>query len=139
MKTLNENVLVAQSIDPGLYDNETVDGASVDTAGYESILVVYSLGDTDTTATFEVEDSADDSSFADVLTDATEVDLTATDDGEVHTVELLTGSVRRYIRVHLTAGDGTVGANAAAYVLLGRPDTAPVSQEQTVPVVSSSS
>lgn len=133
---INETTRIYPSIAPDVYNDADETSESVDVAGFGAVAVVYWVGDIDTTATFELEDSDDNSAFADVIIDATEVHLTATDDNQTYMVELLPGAVRRYVRVHLTTGNGTEGVNAAAFFVLGRADDLPVKQEASVTVLN---
>lgn len=97
-------------------------GTGVDTMGYNSAMVLVNAGDidlasTDETYTFKVQDSADNSSFADVSGKTT----TVTADNQTKTIRLegLGISVRRYVRVVLDVEGTTPSIPCSATVLLG--------------------
>jgi hypothetical protein len=135
VKAPSEDVKVVASIIPLLRDNTAVDGASVDTAGYDRALVIVHLGATDIACAFELEDSADDSSFADVdviSTGSTIATPTATDDNEIFLWDVDLSKIRRYLRVQAAAADGTAGITAGASILLFGAGKSPVTQQNTV-------
>lgn len=130
----SEDVKVVASIPPLLRDAASVNGAAADTAGYDRALVVVHVGANDIASTFELEDSADNSSFADIDVPSTawsEITTSNDETNKVWTIDVDCSLVRRYIRVQHTAGNGTLGTNASATILLFGPRSAPVSQTVT--------
>lgn len=122
--TPSDWVKVVPSIPPLLRDDATtVNGASADTAGYSKALVIIHVGANDVASTFELEDSADDSSFADVDVPSAAWSVVTTSDDETNEtylidLDLTGGRVRRYLRVQHDPGNGTLGTNAGACILL---------------------
>lgn len=98
-----------------------VNGASVDTKGYSEALVILATGVAVATGTLDVkiQDSADNSSWADV-TGAVFAQLTAADDQalKIGRLKLDGNLVRRYIRAVGTVGTATVDF-AVTFVLSG--------------------
>lgn len=94
-----------------------VNGPSIDTAGYSEAMIILSTGLAAATGTLasKIQDSADNSSFADV-TGAAFAGLTAVDDNVVKIARLkLDGHlVRRYIRAVTTVGTATVDHTVTA-------------------------
>lgn len=92
-----------QSIKPQS-SSSTVNGTGVDTTGYEEAIIVLDCGTTTATGTLDVkvQDSADNSSFADIAgggVSFTQV-VPANDDAiYVGVVRLSDNNIRRYIRV----------------------------------------
>lgn len=135
LKDAANDMKVVASITPANRDNASVNGASADTSGFRRALVIVHVGATDIASTVELEDSDDDSSFADVdviSVASTEVTIGATDDGEVFVWDVDVDKIRRYLRVQHTAGDGTVGTLLGASIVLYNPRKSPVTQQNTV-------
>lgn len=135
----SSRIKVGSSIPPLLRDNTSVNGASVDCAGYDRALVIIHVGANDVASTFELEDSADNSTFADVdlpSTGATIITTGTNETNEVYLVDINLLYVRRYLRVQHTAGNGTAGTNASAVILLldGKHQTP--DQENTVVAIN---
>lgn len=109
----------------------TVTGTSIDTAGYNEAAVVLSVGNAATTGTLnvKVQDSADNSTFADITGAAfTAVPDTGDNTVQIGMLKLDGNTVRRYIKVV-----GVVATAAVDYgvcVLLAnkqyKPDQTPV-------------
>ncbi|GAG47938.1 unnamed protein product [marine sediment metagenome] len=102
----------------------TINGASIDTEGdrFGELLVFYSLGiqtGTTPTSTVKLQDSADDSSFADIAGAAFSAKAEADDDTQFWGVlDLAKTPVRRYVRaVHTEGGTATACPIAVLLVL----------------------
>lgn len=115
----NQNLTTAKSINIAAKTNGTSNGTGVDTAGYESITCVFDVGTrTDGTHAAKIQDSADNSSFADVAAGfqvgTFAADVTSnTDQSVVYLGE------KRYVRAVLTTSGATTGAVVGAKFVLG--------------------
>lgn len=105
------------------------DGTGVDTKGYNSAKAVISAGDidladADETYAFKIQDSADNSTFADV----TGLTTTVTADNDVKEIRVdgLGITLDRYIRVVLTTGGTTPSIPCSAMIELGNAFRKPV-------------
>lgn len=121
MKSLYDAVKAVVSLVPAVR-TASGNGTGVDTQGYNTAMVVINAGDIDLTTgdetyNFKVQDSADNSTFADI-TGATAV-VTADNDTKVIRVDGLGTSVDRYIRVVATLAGTTPSCPSTATVLLG--------------------
>ena len=121
MKSVYDAIKAVVSLIPAVR-TASANGTGVDTLGYNSAMIVINAGDIDLTTgdetyNFKVQDSADNSTFADV-SGATAV-VTADNDTKVIRVEGLGTSVDRYIRVVATLAGTTPSCPCAATVLLG--------------------
>ncbi|MDQ3158803.1 MAG: hypothetical protein M3P98_01540 [bacterium] len=124
MKNVYDNVKILASLVPATR-TASANGTGVDTLGYTSVMAVILAGDidlasTDETYAFKVQDSADNSTFADV-TGAT---TTATADNDVKVVRC--DGLRRYVRVVATLGGTTPSWPGSAIFALGRAFSKPV-------------
>lgn len=123
--TLYNNVDVLASLHPAARTDGTVNGTGVDrhtsAQNYRTAMVVIHSGAiTDGTHTFEVQDSADNSTFAAVAAaylQGTEPALVAADDNEIHVIGY-TGS-QRYLRVVCVTTGATSGGICGAVIALG--------------------
>lgn len=123
--TLYNDCDVKISLNPAARTDGTVNGTGVDrhsdAQAYRSAMVVIHAGAvTDGTHTFEVQDSADNSTFAAVAAaylQGTEPALGSTDDNEVHVIGY-TGS-QRYLRVVCVTTGATSGGICSAVIVLG--------------------
>lgn len=124
--TLYNNVDVKLSLNPAARTDGTVNGAGVDLhangQAYRSALVVIHCGAiTDGTHTFEVQDSADNSSFAavaDTFLQGSEPAIGSSDDNEINLIGY-TGS-RRYLRVVCVTTGATSGGIFSATIIVGQ-------------------
>ena len=121
MKSLYDSVKAVVSLVPAVR-TASANGTGVDTQGYNTAMVVINAGDidlasTDETYNFKVQDSADNSSWADI-SGATAV-VTADNDVKSIRVDGLGTSVDRYIRVVATLAGTTPSCPSTATVLLG--------------------
>lgn len=121
MRSVYDAIKAVVSLIPAVR-TASANGTGVDTLGYTSAMIVINAGDIDLTTgdetyNFKVQDSTDNSTFADV-TGATEV-VTADNQTKVIRVEGLGTSVDRYIRVVATLAGTTPSCPCAATVLLG--------------------
>lgn len=118
-------------------DNATLTTASVDTRGWKHCRFVVYMGATDIAmTTLKVQESSDDSSYADVTgaifgtstnTDgSTSAVPSSTDDNKFFAVDIaMNGSRKRYLDVSAVTGDGTAGAYVTIFAILSRPEVAP--------------
>lgn len=135
VKSLLEDAKFGVSVPPALRDNASVNGSSLDLAGFQRALVVVHVGDNDVASTFELEDSADNSSFADVDVPSAGVSIvtTSTDEAnECWLIDVDASKIRRYLRVQHTAGDGLAGTPASAFIIAYGPRETPVAQPASV-------
>jgi len=121
MLDLKSKLDPVQSLAPAAYTDST-DGTGVDLRGYNSAVVHIDVGLwTDGTHTFQVEDSADDTTFAAVadanLQGAEPVVDGATDDNQLYEIGYLGG--KRYLRVAVTCATTTTGAVYSAVIHRG--------------------
>jgi hypothetical protein len=121
MRSLSDNIKVMQSLVPAVR-TASANGTGVDTMGYNTAVAVINAGDidlasTDETYAFKVQDSADNSTFADV----TGLTTTITADNEVKKIAIngLGTSIRRYVRVVATLGGTTPSWPGSAVIVLG--------------------
>jgi len=93
----------------------TTNGKSIDALGASAVAFVYNYGDTTTftsaTADFKLQESSDDSSYADI-SGAVMTQHTTTQDAKKHCLAISMIGRKRYIRPVLTKG-GTTLATAA--------------------------
>lgn len=121
------------SIQPQALTDGTEEGASVDLQGYEGGAALLDVGLwTDGTHTCTVQDSADDSTFADLAAaDVSEVKTTLaitpahpividanTEDGAVYTVGFA-ATVRRYVRWEIVTASSTTGMVVGGFIVRG--------------------
>ena len=94
--------LIAASLAAGTYIADA-DGAGVDLQGYQGVLKVIlnsgAGGGTNPTLNVKIQDSADNSTFADVLG---KVFTQVTGNASIQSLAIDTGAVKRYIRADLT-------------------------------------
>lgn len=134
VKAPSEDIKVVASVPPLLRDTASVNGAAADCLGFTRALVIVHVGANDIASTFELEDSADNSSFADVdviSTGSTIITTSNDETNKVWTVDVDLSKIRRYLRVQHTAGNGTLGTNGSAVICLIGSHRGPVSQTVT--------
>lgn len=129
MRSVYDNVKSIVSLVPAVR-TATANGTGVDTMGYTTAKLAVSAGtidlaSTDETYSFKVQDSADNSTFADVAS-LSAVAVTANNDMKNIRVDGLGTSVRRYVRAVLTAGGTTPSIACSAVFELGRAFKNPV-------------
>ena len=115
----NQNLNKVRSINVAAKTNGTANGTGVDLAGYDSATITFEVGvRTDGTHAAKIQDSDDNSSFADVAAafqvGSFAADVTSNTD---QTVVYLGG--KRYIRPVLTTSGATTGAIVGASVIRG--------------------
>lgn len=120
---------VAAVIDPVLVDNDTAATGWVDMATGRKLMFVLAVGATDTTVAAKLQAAADGegTSPADITGKAITA-LTGTDDDSQVILEIDSRDMpagKSHVRLHVTVGDGTTGANIAAVGLLHRLRYAP--------------
>jgi hypothetical protein len=126
MNSVKDNIAYKQSILPAAAKTASADGTGVDTAGFHSAAMLVAAGDIDTTTgdetyAFKVQDSADNSTFADVSGATT----TITADNTAKMVAVPEGHAR-YLRVVATLAGTTPSILVAAGFLLGKAESNPV-------------
>lgn len=122
-RDLYNNTSTVQSLKPAAR-TASANGTGVDLLGYGSALVIIDAGAwTDGSHTFEVQESADNSTFTAVaaadLQGAEPVVDGAPDDDQVYEIGYF--GLKRYIRVATTVTGTTTGAVYAASVVRGHP------------------
>jgi len=126
-RQLSSRLSIEQSLTPAARTANTT-GTGVDLAGFHSAAVYIITGAiTDGTHTFEVQESDDNTTFtavADSDLHGTEPAVGATDDNKVY--EIGYKGKKRYIRVSVTVTSATTGGVYGAFVVRGRPYSAPV-------------
>lgn len=125
MRDITQNIGTVLALAPAV-QTATVNGATIDTNGFESAAIVINTGAIAGAGNFtaKLQDSADGTNFADVAASA----LVGTLPGvlaasSTYKQGYLAGN--RYIRVVLTLNSGTSIA-AGAVAVLGNPKVAPV-------------
>jgi hypothetical protein len=114
---------------PELKDNVAFTSNEADTKGFSEALCLIAVGATDiaTAAAPKIQESdTSGSGFGDVSGGGLADAITATEDNKffaIHFPDLT--KFKRYLKCVMTAGDGTVGTNAAVVWLLGRADEVP--------------
>jgi hypothetical protein len=119
-------------------DNASYTTTVVDTAGYDHLTVLVSLGATDIAMTALKVQESDDSGmsgaaditgtiFGTSTNDAgsTSALPTANDDDDIFAIEIPLQGRKRYIDVVATAGNGAVGTYASIIGILGKASTGP--------------
>lgn len=122
----------SQSINPqSLAASSTTNGSSVDMSGWDGVLFVLALGATDGTTDMKAQDSADDSTFADI-TGASITQVAGTGDDKLYLLDVWRPS-KRYVRPVVTTGAGA-GADFEAVIALQyrRTGTTPITQHADV-------
>ncbi|MCP3820070.1 hypothetical protein NLX86_18815 [Streptomyces sp. A3M-1-3] len=125
------NLLTKHSLTPAAR-TASANGTGVDRAVsgslFQDALIVISTGTvTDGTHTFEVQDSADNSTFAavaDAYLQGAEPAVTSSNDETVYEIGYL--GDKRYVRVITTVASATTGGLYSAAVVLANPRVAPV-------------
>lgn len=122
MRSVYDNVKTEVSLVPAIR-TASANGTGVETMGYTSAKAVIVAGDIDLTTTdetyaFKVQDSADNSTFADV----SGLTTTVTADNQVKNIRVdgLGTSIRRYVRIVATLGGTTPSCPVSAVFELGR-------------------
>ena len=128
MESLYDNVKSLISLVPAVR-TASANGTGIDTLGFTTAKAVIAIGDIDLTTTdetyvFKIQDSADNSTFADV----SGLTSTVTADNQIKNIAIngLGTSIRRYVRVVATLGGTTPSCPCSAVIELGRAYTNPV-------------
>ena len=123
MRSVYDNVKTVVTLRPQAITANT-NGIGVDTLGYNSAAISLETGAvTGTTPTLDVkiQDSADNSTFADLSTPVAFTQVTAANNSQILRLEGLNATGRRrYIRVVATVGGTTPNFTSLCTVLLGR-------------------
>ena len=123
----DDHLKFARDVDPDAQTAGAKNGAGVDCRGYEYATFCVQLGTLGTSATvdFKVQDSADNSTFADIsgatITQQTQAGTDASD--SVVQVTVYCPAQARYLRGVLTVGTAT--SDAGSVVVLSNPKVAP--------------
>jgi hypothetical protein len=110
---------------------------SIDTAGYDYLQVVVTLGATDIAlAALKLQTSDTDGSYADLtgavfgtstnIAGSTSTLPSATDDNKIFVIEVDLRGKKRYFDLVATMGDGTAGGFLAAVAILSRGEITPI-------------
>lgn len=130
MKDLYNNQKAMQSLVPASR-TATANGTGVDIEGYKSAMAVIDAGaisGTDPAFTFELQESDDNSTYTAVAAaDLQGAEPVVESGSEIHQVGYI--GTKRYLRVALktVGGTSTPTLLCSADIVLGNPDTAPVS------------
>lgn len=108
-----EKMKLSQSINPADLGDGATNGSSVDMQGYSGVAFILTVGNITDTVDLKAQDSADDSTFADI-TSASITQVAGTGDNKVYILDCWRPT-KRYVRPVVTAG-GT-GATVIAGVL----------------------
>lgn len=129
--TPSQNVKVVHSLTNAITAAAN-NGASADLLGFDDAMVsVYGAPTgAGTTSDFKVQDSSDDSSYADV-TGAVFTQMTTAGGAKHYVGNVKAANVRRYIRVVQTGAGGAAAGIATAQITLLNPRRAPVAQANT--------
>lgn len=112
---------VVSSLDPVAVTASQTSLAGTDTLGFEFVTVVVSCGvlTGDWTLDVKLQDSADNSTFADI-SGAALTQFTSSHDSGVYMARIRTAMIDRYIRPHITvAGTTPVAPFAVSFILSG--------------------
>lgn len=120
-----------------IVNNAAVTVASLDTLGFEYVRITVHLGATDIALTvLKVGTSDTDGSYTDVtglrfgtdntIAGAASTLPSATDDNKFFEFQIDMRAVKRFLKLAITVGAGTLGAFVTAFAELGRPNTVPV-------------
>lgn len=104
-----------------------INGLGVDTAGFSSLaahLETGAVSGTSPTLDVKLQDSADNSSFADVA-GATFTQVITADDSQELALENLNTEIRRFVRLVATVGGGTPSFITSGVIVLGRATNQP--------------
>jgi len=117
----SERAAVVGGIVPLLRDN--VAGAltdAIDMAKWHSVMFVLTVGATDTTTDFKLQESATSAGSYTDITGRAITQLSGTDDNKYAIVNLRSiqlGAGMRFVKGSLTTGDGTTGGNTAVIAI----------------------
>lgn len=127
-----EFMAFSQLVDPqSIAASSSVNGASVDMQGWGGCLFVLSLGAIDGTQDLQVQDSSDNSSFANISGFAI-TQVAATGDNKLYVIDVQ-NPAKRYLRPVVTNGAGaTADFQAVIGIRYGRNGLTPVTQHATV-------
>lgn len=120
-----------------ILDNASATTNSIDTAGWDYLAVVCSVGATDIAMTaLKLQTSDTDSSYADLtgaifgtstnIDGATSALPTATDDNKIFVIEVDLRGKKRYFDLVATFGNGTAGGYFACVAILSKGEIAPI-------------
>ena len=122
----NETLLLAANADA------TTAGTGVDCRGYDECLVVFNaiLCAANAEANVKMQDSSDDSTYADI-TSAAFTEVTPTNDATTYIARIDLRKRSRYLRAHLTT-DGANAVTLSVTLILINSKYGPASQTHTV-------
>lgn len=132
-RTTYNSVKAVFSLAPAARIDGAANGAAVDARQYRVATVVVVTGAmTDGSVAVTVEDSADGSTGWAAVPGARRQGALPTiadsDDGKAYEVGVIVDHARPYLRPVLTTSGATTGGLTSAVVLLGQPNTLPVSR-----------
>jgi hypothetical protein len=118
-------------------DNAAFTTNSIDTAGFDYLTVICSVGATDIAmAALKLQTSDTDGSYADLtgaifgtstnIAGSTSALPAADDDNKIFVIEVDLRGKKRYFDLSATAGDGTVGTYFSAVAILSRGEISPI-------------
>ena len=96
----------SQAVDPqSIGASSNVDSGSVDMRGWDGVLFILGVGAIDGTQDMKLQDSADNSTFADIGTGFNITQVAGTGDNKLYMLDLWKPA-KRYIRVNVANGAG---------------------------------
>lgn len=123
MRSVYDNIKSAATLRPQAITANT-NGNGIDTLGYNSAAISLEVGavsGTSPTLDVKIQDSADNSTFADLSPSVAFTQVTAANNSQILRLEGLNAAGRRrYIRVVATVGGTSPNFTASCSVLLGR-------------------
>jgi hypothetical protein len=136
-QSLAETCRITDAIEARRVNNATQNGNELDMAGWDGVIYVLTVGNTDTTVAFKVQGTnTSGTGYADVP-GAAATTLTGTDDNK-HVAIDLWRPANRYLRPVVTVGSGTTGADFAVVAIqyrgTGRQPVSPQPLDQLVKV-----
>lgn len=134
IESLEEGLVVVSQVLPQIHVPGTLNGTGIDTRSYDEALIVLHAGTADATgvANVKVQDSADNSTFADI-TGAVFAEITTANDNTIYVGRVRTKAYRRYLRVVSVVTTDDVLLSAC--VILGKYDgLSPVTQTESFAV-----
>jgi hypothetical protein len=126
-----DSLAASLSVNPADLGDGATNGASVDMQGYDGVVFMVAVGNITDTVDMKAQDSADNSTFADI-SGASITQVPNTGDNKIYMLDCWRPS-RRYVRPVVTAG-GT-GATILATVIAvryRRGGLTPITQDATV-------
>lgn len=137
MTPIQNNKYLIVTSPAAIVDNASFTTNSIDTAGYDYLQVVVTLGATDIALTaLKLQTSDTDGSYADLTgavfgtstntTGSASTLPSATDDNKLFVIEVDLRGKKRYFDLVATMGDGSVGGFISAVGILSKGEVTPI-------------